>query len=274
MILPRQLQFRSLISNLVEKLNDRVLIEADVIPWGAPVFCFGDLLNATVATLGLNPSNREFVNERGEELTGNQRRFHTLESLKIKCWAEMEIQHFHQILESCRYYFSGNPYDLWFKKLDAILAGAGFSYYGLNPTACHLDLVPYATSRKWTELNAKERGLLLSVGAETLAQLLKASAVNVLILNGRTVVNQFEAISEMRLEGKRKASWTLPRSAGDGVPGIGYSGILDTLAGIELGRSILVLGYNHNIQSSFGVTRAVTSSIRDWIQEEIANWER
>ena len=34
-----------------------------------------------------------------------------------------------------------------------------------------------------------------------------------------------------------------------------------------MNRDILVLGYNHNIQSSFGVTNEAIRAIRDWVAE-------
>ena len=60
--------------------------------------------------------------------------------------------------------------------------------------------------------------------------------------------------------------WGLPRADGRDVPGIAYEGRLTTLSGEDLGREIVVLGYNHNLQSSFGVTRAVMKSISCWIK--------
>src|SRR5688572_4573519 len=46
-----------------------------------PVLCFGDLLSADVATVGLNPSDREYVDRMGALLTGASQRFETLDSL-------------------------------------------------------------------------------------------------------------------------------------------------------------------------------------------------
>ena len=72
------------VQNLLGKLiNDRALVKANVIPWSSPVISFGDLSRARVATLGLNPSNREFVDDAGIELDGPSRRFPTLRSLKL-----------------------------------------------------------------------------------------------------------------------------------------------------------------------------------------------
>jgi hypothetical protein len=41
------------------------------------------------------------------------------------------------------------------------------------------------------------------------------------------------------------------------------------LSGIRLAEEILVLGYNHNLQSSFGVTNTVIFAIRDWITDAV-----
>jgi len=49
------------------------------------------------------------------------------------------------------------------------------------------------------------------------------------------------------------------------VAGVAYHGITNTLSGIPLGRDLLVLGFNHNLQSSFGVTSKVLREIRHWI---------
>jgi hypothetical protein len=58
-----------LLSRLVRDLVDSNM-DSNVIPWACPIPSFGDLTRARVATLGLNPSNREFVDERGNELDG------------------------------------------------------------------------------------------------------------------------------------------------------------------------------------------------------------
>jgi hypothetical protein len=57
----------------------------------------------------------------------------------------------------------------------------------------------------------------------------------------------------------------LPRASGTGVKGYAYKGVITDVAGIRLKQAVAVLGYNHNIQSSFGVTREVKNSIRGWI---------
>src|SRR5574337_132908 len=171
------------LSALVERLNDPQLFQASVIPWGSPVPSFGNLSSSKIATLGLNPSNREFVDEKGHELNGASRRFHTLNSLGLREWSEVTEKHLNLILDFCQNYFSRNPYDGWFKRLDYIISGTSMSYYFPSGEACHLDLIPYATACKWTDLNPNQRSLLLDLTGDTLGLLLKDSPVELLVLN-------------------------------------------------------------------------------------------
>ena len=48
--------------------------------------------------------------------------------------------------------------------------------------------------------------------------------------------------------------------------GVAFTGLVDSVSGIKLDRQLQVLGFNHNLQSSFGVTNPVISSIREWIK--------
>ena len=49
-----------------------------------------------------------------------------------------------------------------------------------------------------------------------------------------------------------------------------YRGVVTALSGFPLGHKLLVLGYNHNLQSSFGVTNEVVDGIRRWIGMQAA----
>jgi hypothetical protein len=51
--------------------------------------------------------------------------------------------------------------------------------------------------------------------------------------------------------------------------GIAFRGVVDALSEIRLPRAISVLGYNHNLQSSFGVSAEVIRAIRDWIAHSV-----
>jgi hypothetical protein len=256
------------LTTLIDRLDSAAVSNTNVIRWGCPVPSFGDLSKSRVATLGLNPSNREFVDESGNELEGVVRRFPTLKSLGIGSWSDVDASHLRLIIESCRAYFMGNPYDRWFRRLDGVLSGTNTSYYNASLAACHLDLIPYATARKWTELTQRQRTSLLAVAGDTLGLLLRNSPVRILILNGRSVVEQFQDIAGVSLDRKEMPTWSLPRQSGADVSGIAYYGVVDTLSGITLGNPLRVLGFNHNLQSSFGVTNEVIHAIRNWITQE------
>lgn len=265
----------STLTTLLNRLDSSAIAKTNVIRWGCPVPSFGDLSSSRVATLGLNPSNREFVDESGNELQGVSRRFHTLRSLGLKSWSEVDARHLRMILESCRTYFLANPYDQWFKRLDYVIAGTQASFYNMDAqasfynmnaaAACHLDLIPYATNHKWAALTSQQRSSLLTVAGDTLGLLLRDSQVRILILNGNSVVQQFQDIAGVYLERQEMPAWSLPRQIKPDVPGISYRGVVDKVSGITLGHHVHVLGFNHNLQSSFGVTKEVINSIRDWI---------
>ena len=61
--------------------------------------------------------------------------------------------------------------------------------------------------------------------------------------------------------------WSLPRTGSRDVPGVAFSGVVDSISGIELNHDLLILGFNHNLQSSFGVTKAAVAAIRDWVAQ-------
>lgn len=265
------------LSILVNRLNNPVLQQTEIITWGCPVPSFGNLSAAKIATLGLNPSNKEFVDDNGKELAGKNRRFHTLKSLGLENWTDIEEEHIKLIIEGCYGYFNRNPYDSWFKKLDNIISGTTMSYYFPSGKACHLDLIPYATSCKWTDLSSQQKSLLLNTVGDILGLLINKSSIELLILNGQTVVDNLERISQTKFKKMPMAEWTLPRKSNEGVLGYAYKGSIKQLVGIKLNRKIQVLGFNHNIQSSFGVTKQIQTSIRNWIShssKEIFNETR
>lgn len=255
----------TVLTTLIDRLDSGGLSEADVIRWGSPILSFGDLAHSRVATLGINPSNREFVNDAGMELQGSERRFHTLYSLGLESWAEADSRHIRLILNTCSSYFHTNPYDAWFKRLDLVVSATNASFYNASNSASHLDLIPYATTCKWTELTTKKRHSLLAAASDTFGLLLRDSPVEILILNGSSVVREFQEVTGVVLEREEMPSWSLPRRSRDDVMGVAYWGAFNTFAGIELDRDIRVLGFNHNLQSSFGVTTRVVHAIRDWI---------
>lgn len=264
--------------------NEAILEEVDVllshlragqpvalgaIPWASPVVSFGNPTLSKVATLGLNPSNLEFENSIGEQLLRPYNRFESLSSLSAKSWNEVAHQGVQRIWDACADYFFRNPYDRWFKRLDRVLVETGASYYSrIGESACHLDLVPFATARKWSALSREQRAKLIELGVPSLARTLSASDIRVLVLNGATVVKEFgQLLPTGCLRSQEVPSWSLQ---GGRVKGISFKGHISEVGGIPLRHEVLVLGFNHNIQSSFGVTTQAVESIASWIGRQSA----
>lgn len=256
---------RNIVIDLVGRLDNKDLVSTDVISWGSPVPVFGDLKKSKIATVGLNPSNREFIDSAGKELNGSERRFHTLGSLGLNSWSEISENHIHKVIETCENYFSRNPYDSWFRALDFLLSDTKVSFYKKDSRACHLDLVPYATERKWSALTFGQRRQLLNMAGDTLGLLLRESTIELLVLNGIGVIDVFKEIFDINFKIDEVSDWSLPRSKCSDVRGYAYCGELTEINGRELEKHISIVGYNHNIQSSFGVTNKVKHSIREWL---------
>jgi hypothetical protein len=236
-----------------------------MLGWACPVPFFGHLETARLATVGINPSDREFIAGDGTELTGPARRLPTLSSLTLTGWPDADERARREITAACCGYFEGNPYRRWFGVLQQLLEPAGLSYYAPGSDACHLDIVPWATSRKWGLLPATAKAALLHQAEQVVARVIACSPLAMLVLNGREVVRQFEFLTGQQLEPAQKPAWDLARRNGQAVAGVAYRATVTEIAGIPLGRQILVAGYNHNLQSSFGVSATVRAAISEWI---------
>lgn len=257
-----------IIKDMLNHLSNDDLVKSEVIQEGAPIISFGKTSISKIATMGLNPSDQEFYGKDGIELNGIYRRFHTLSSLGIKSWKNATEYEIEKILIACEEYFFRNPYDRWFKSLNNIISGTGASYYDAFNSACHLDLVPYATKTKWGNLSERQKKHLLEIGSKFLADIINDGAIEVIILNGKSVVKNLEDMIGFQLSKKEYKSWSLPRADGC-VRGEAYRGTIEFLGENKLDRPIKILGYNHNIQSSFGVTNEAKNAIKIWLTKEV-----
>lgn len=252
------------VDTLVDLLRIGAPVRLGAIPWASPVVAFGNPAVSKIATLGLNPSNLEFMDSRGNQLLAPANRLESLATLKIRGWGELARQGVRQVWQACEEYFYRNPYNQWFGRLEKLLVETGSSYYTrIGDTACHLDLVPFATATKWSELSGTQRSRLIELGAPSLVRVLLASNIRVLILNGATVVREFgQLLGKQVLRPCPMPSWALQRGR---VLGIAYIGQVSRLGGVDLDRELVVLGYNHNIQSSYGMTTDVVCNMASWV---------
>jgi hypothetical protein len=216
-----------------------------VVLGSTPVLSFGNSSNAVVATLGLNPSHQEFLDRNGNELRDTTRRFETLVSLGVPSLTSATDAMLHRVVNACHRYFAANPYRRWFDQLQPVLQSVGASYY--DGTACHLDLVQWATYPVWGKIpDHTARDRLLTDDAAFLNHQLRNGSFRLLLINGSGVARQFEKITGISL-----------RPAGS-VKGSSLE------AHISIGQlpwGTRVVAWSVNIQSSRGVCSVLRSSL-------------
>jgi hypothetical protein len=126
-----------------------------------PILFFGDAPAARLLTVGLNPSDQEYVDAQGAELTGERRRFHTLASLEASARGELTEMQCDRAIEMMRGYFSpGQPVFRWFRPLARVVDAMGASFVGR--TAAHLDLVQESTRPVWSGLSKEDQAALVA----------------------------------------------------------------------------------------------------------------
>lgn len=162
-----------------------------VIEGSTPVISFGNFRESRIATLGINPSNLEFLDRTGNFLSETEQRLATWESLGIVGTEEITEPHAIAIVNASDSYFEVNPYRSWFDYLEKVLQpGFGSSYY--NGSACHLDLVQWSTKDKWSSLSKTQRQILLDEGVPFLRSQLHSENISHVIVNGNAVWNEIK----------------------------------------------------------------------------------
>jgi hypothetical protein len=153
-----------------------------------PVLFFGDLFQARVATIGINPSKREYLDTEGYELTGSERRFETLTSLGARDRASLTDEQCERAVDTMRNYFQpAKPVYRWFRSLDRVMQAMGYSYR--RREVCHLDLVQEATDPTWSGLPWEEQSALASADRALLRWEIENSSLQAVICNGRSVLD-------------------------------------------------------------------------------------
>lgn len=233
--------------------------ESEVIDWKSPVPFYGDAANAKVASVALNPKGAD------ERLTD-------LEFLGIRSWEAAGWGHYEEIAASCQRYFQyqpelvrPDPWMRWFghpdKLLGKIVDGASFK----AGTACHIDLVPWPTYKVWARLPPTTKQNLLAAGATTVAVMLRGVPLDLVWLNGRSVVNGFQDLVGTSLVKEHVPALDVVDQSGSRKRGSAWYGSIDEIRGLPLGRSVKVLGWNWNLPSSPGANGKV---------DEFAEWAR
>lgn len=182
-----------------------------VVKGSTPVPFFGNFLNASTYTIGINPSLKEFLSSSGKLLEDEEKRLEDFNSLGI---VESEFSYpisdtfANSIILACLNYFKGNPYH-WFNAIEETVNVVCNSSY-FEDSACHLDLVQWATDPIWStilEEDASDARYLLENDLPFLHQQIRWIKVNNrnlkrFVLSGKTVIDCLTDVFNLALEGK------------------------------------------------------------------------
>ena len=231
-----------------QRIRRPIPTDSCVVPGSTPVVAFGNARTATVATLGLNPSRAEFLDRDGRELVGDVRRLATHRSLGLPDLSNAPQSAIVQVIQDCDTYFQRRPYRPWFTPLEKLLQHCNASYY--DGTACHLDLIQWATDPTWSILNPAVQNRLMDMDSPFLRQQLSNEKIHLLLCNGRTVIEQAREALGVRVDECGK------------VVGPG-----DRIARLFIGNfhHVRIVGWNLNLQSG-----GATVQLRDKIGEYAA----
>lgn len=167
-----------------------------IIAGSTPVVAFGDPVESWLATLGINPSRAEFLDASGALLDGDDRRLATLPSLGVDRYEDLTPDHARAIVDDCASYFDRRP-SAWFTPLGAVITEALGATYA-DRSACHLDLVQWATRNLWGELPAEDQMELLRRDVGFLRKQLTSLGHRTVVVNGRSVMRSVERAALVR----------------------------------------------------------------------------
>jgi hypothetical protein len=241
--------------HILERIKSRYPLSDIVVKQSTPVLSFGDFQKAEVFTLGINPSNLEFEDNKGELLKNNLRRLHTYSSIRTLDYSSISDDNADKILQGCLNYFSKRPYKKWFDKFNPILKEIGFSYTS-HPFAAHVDLVQWATKTKWGELTPDQKKILIEDGRSFLEYQLDSDSLHTVLLNGKTVIDSFKEWSDVELT-------KMPFEIRKGKS-------VDIVTGMYKNR-VRIIGWSVNIQSSFGVSKEDIDRLACKVQSLMTN---
>jgi hypothetical protein len=207
------------------------------VPGSLPVLYFGDIeaaANGGIATIGINPSDQEYVGPDGRELMGPARRLETLRSLGVEGRARrrqresLSDQQCDRAMETMRTYFhDGRPVYSWFRALARVVdgwggegesGGASFS----AGTAVHLNLVLEATAPRWSQLLAQHPRAardLLDRDLQFLRFQLESLPFRAILCTSRLVLSRVTSFLDAQVvESGRLArlTWTIARASVNG----------------------------------------------------------
>ena len=187
------------------------------VPGSLPVTCFGDLWTASVGTVGLNPSWKQYLSKTRTELVGKDRHLETLKSLGARERGELTDAQCERAITTMRGYFGPDkPVYSWFAGLSRVVEGFGASFR--DGSAAHLDLVQEVTDPFWSNVLKADRdagAAMLDADLPFLRWQIEAFALSAVICTSRTVLDAVvritaaEVIETGTFAGRR---WTIAQT--------------------------------------------------------------
>ena len=186
-----------------------------IVPLSTPVPFFGNYVSAKVYTIGINPSHLEFLTDGNKILPDSNKRLSDFETLGLTKDSSLEdLDEFQvgSVVGDCLTYFKRRPYK-WFNSLERVVNNSlNVSYF--SDTACHLDLVQWATIPVWGKIREEdpsEASQLLHLDLPFLEKQLdhlksQNKGIKCIFLSGRTVVENLQSLMSISLVGKTKVN--------------------------------------------------------------------
>jgi hypothetical protein len=230
----------------------------NIVNDSTPVVFFGNIEKSKVATLGINPSKNEFLDNSNVLLRGNQKRFETLDSLDVPKLSNLTDIQVNNVYTACIHYFKLNPYKRWFDQLENnILVNFNVSYY--LGTACHLDVVQWATDPIWRNLDNDVKSALVKNDITFLESQLCEYEIEVLLINGASATDIF-------------TNYFKPNLIRHDILSINNGNKLETCKVYQFelrlcGKTIKVFAWSKNLQSSRGLTNKMKNEISNWLRQ-------
>ena len=241
-------------TKVLEYIQQPLPSDMRVVSQSIPVLFFGNIETATIATFGINPSKREFLDKNDALLPVSEKRFIDRSILGVSDNEMLTTEDARKVYKSLLEYFddSKHPYGKWFNVLDSIFKGFKFSYY--SGSLIHLDIYPWATNPTWNSLFANERKKMIENGKKCLDIVLESSKISAIYINGRSAMNHFEdnickmkSIENFQVE---RLSYELKQ-------------------GNYKGKRII--GWSTNLQSSYGVSTEFILSLEGKVKKIIGD---
>lgn len=172
----------------------------EIVKRSIPVPFFGDIENARVATISLNPSFEEFESDNCL-LPKNKKRFVDRDLLGVPDSKTLNGVQATKVYDSLINYFHKNPYTGWFNWLEnKVGKKLGVSYY--NGTMVHLDIYPWATQKQWKDLDKSELETSLKEykKSKLLSNILTEKNFDYIYINGASVKNEIKEFLEIKIK--------------------------------------------------------------------------